>query len=52
MTICFSKSLSCPSGAVVIGNRKLIEKIRYTRKSLGGTMRQSGILSSACIWAL
>ena len=52
MTICLSKSLSCPSGAVVIGNKNFIDQLRFIRKSLGGTMRQTGILTGAGLWAL
>jgi threonine aldolase len=52
MTICFSKSLCCPGGAVVLGDQKFIDQLRFVRKSLGGTMRQTGILTAACLWAL
>jgi threonine aldolase len=52
MTMCFSKSLCCPSGAVVVGDKALVDKIRVIRKSLGGTMRQTGILTAAGLWAL
>lgn len=52
MTICLSKSLSCPSGAVVIGDREFVDKLRSLRKALGGTMGQSGLLTSAGLWAL
>jgi len=52
LTICFSKSLCCPTGAVVLGDRDFINKLRYIRKSLGGTMRQTGVLTAAGLWAL
>jgi threonine aldolase len=52
MTICLSKSLSCPTGAMVIGDKKFIDKLRVIRKSLGGTMRQVGILTAAGLWAM
>ncbi len=52
MTICFSKSLCCPSGAVVLGDRNFIKKLRYTRKALGGAMRQTGLMTAAGLWAL
>ncbi len=52
MTICFSKSLCCPSGAVVLGERNFIKKLRYTRKALGGAMRQTGLMTAAGLWAL
>jgi threonine aldolase len=52
MTICFSKSLGCPTGAVVLGDKDFINKLRFIRKSLGGTMRQTGLLTAAGLWAL
>lgn len=52
MTMCFSKSLCCPSGAVVLGDKSLVDKLRVIRKALGGTMRQTGILTAAGLWAL
>ena len=52
MTMCFSKSLCCPSGAVVVGNKSLVDKLRVIRQTLGGTMRQTGILTAAGLWAL
>lgn len=52
MTICFSKSLCCPSGAVVLGDKSFVDKLRVIRKSLGGTMRQTGLLTAAGLWAL
>lgn len=52
MTMCFSKSLCCPSGAVVLGDKTLVDKLKFIRKSLGGTMRQTGLLTAAGLWAL
>lgn len=52
MTICLSKSLCCPTGAVVVGKKKFIDQLRVIRKSLGGGMRQIGILCAAGLYAL
>ena len=52
ITFCLSKGLSCPSGSIILGNSNFINKARRIRKSLGGGMRQAGILASAGIFAL
>jgi threonine aldolase len=52
LMFCLSKSLSCPVGSVVVGDRQFIEKARKTRKVLGGGMRQAGIIAAAGIVAL
>ena len=52
ITFCLSKGLSCPSGSIILGNSNFIKKARRIRKSLGGGMRQAGILASAGIFAL
>jgi len=43
----FSKGLGAPMGAIVVGNRKFVDRARRIRKSMGGGMRQAGVLSSA-----
>ena len=52
MTICLSKSLCCPTGAVVVGKKDFVTQLRFIRKALGGGMRQVGILCGAGIYAL
>ncbi len=52
ISICLSKGLGAPVGSVLVGNKYLIDKARWTRKMLGGGMRQSGILAAAGIYAL
>jgi threonine aldolase len=49
---CLSKGLCAPVGSMVVGNRKAIERARMIRKSLGGGMRQAGILAAAGLIAL
>jgi threonine aldolase len=52
ITICLSKGLGCPAGAVLAGKKELIKEARRVRKVLGGGMRQAGILAAAGIYAL
>ncbi len=52
ISLCFSKGLGCPVGAILTGKEKYISKARRVRKAFGGGMRQAGILASACMYAL
>lgn len=52
ISICFSKSLGCPVGSVLIGKKDFIKKARRVRKVFGGGMRQAGFLAAAAIYAL
>jgi threonine aldolase len=49
---CLSKGLSAPVGSMAVGSSALIEKVRTIRKTLGGTMRQAGIIAAPGIVAL
>ena len=49
---CLSKSLGCPFGSILVGNKAFIEKARKKRQMLGGGMRQAGIMAAAGIVAL
>ncbi|MFN8451061.1 MAG: low-specificity L-threonine aldolase [Anaerolineae bacterium] len=49
---CFSKGLCAPVGSMVVGSRAFIERAHRIRKSLGGGMRQAGILAAACLISL
>jgi threonine aldolase len=51
-SVCFSKSLGCPVGSVLLGDRNFIKKARRIRKVFGGGMRQAGYLAAAAIYAL
>ena len=51
-SFCLAKGLSCPGGAVVVGNRECIHRARRIRKMLGGGMRQAGVVAAAGIVAL
>lgn len=52
ISACFSKGLGCPAGSIVAGNKQTINAVRRFRKMYGGTMRQSGILAGAALFAL
>lgn len=47
VSLCLSKGLSAPVGAVLAGSRAVIAKSRTLRRMLGGTQRQSGIMAAA-----
>lgn len=52
VSMCFSKAMGAPVGSVLVGPKALIARAARWRKSLGGGMRQAGILAAACLYAL
>lgn len=52
MTFCFSKGLGCPVGSMVVGSAGLIDEAHRFRKMHGGGMRQTGVVTAACLVAL
>jgi threonine aldolase len=52
ISICLSKSLGCPVGSVLLGDKSFIKKARRIRKVFGGGMRQAGFMAAAGIYAL
>lgn len=52
VTLCFSKGLGCPFGAVIAGSHELMAKARVEKHRFGGAMRQAGIVAAAGIYAL
>ena len=52
VTLCLSKGLGCPIGAVLAGSQAFIDAAWRSKKLLGGSMRQSGILAAAGLYAL
>lgn len=52
VSLCFSKGLSTPVGAVIAGSTAFIQKARHFKKCFGGGVRNPGLLSSACLVAL
>jgi len=52
VTFCLSKALAAPIGSVLCGDEAFIARARRMRKSLGGGMRQAGVIAAAGIVAL
>ena len=52
ISVCLSKGLCAPVGSVLIGSTQFIKAARRKRKTLGGGMRQCGIIAAAGIVAL
>lgn len=52
LSMCLSKSLCVPVGSMLVADSSAINKFRWIRKSLGGGLRQIGILAAGGIWAL
>ena len=52
VTLCLSKGLGCPLGALVAGPHDLMRKARLFKHQFGGAMRQAGIVAAAGIYAL
>lgn len=52
VTICFSKGLGCPTGAILAFDREHWSYVRRLKQVFGGAMRQSGMLAAACLYAL
>lgn len=48
----FSKGLGCPIGAVLAGSVEFIDEAFRMKQQFGGALRQSGIVTSACLYAL
>jgi threonine aldolase len=52
VTICLSKGLGCPLGALIAGSRERMHLARIEKHRFGGAMRQAGIVAAAGIYAL
>jgi threonine aldolase len=52
VTLCFSKGLGCPLGAVLASSAERIEEAWHGKFLFGGAMRQAGIVAAAAIYAL
>jgi threonine aldolase len=52
VTICFSKGLGCPLGAVLASSAARIEQAWRGKFLFGGAMRQAGIVAAAALYAL
>jgi threonine aldolase len=51
VTICLSKGLGCPLGALVAGSSELMTRARRFKHLFGGAMRQAGIVAAAGVYA-
>ncbi|MDA8197593.1 MAG: beta-eliminating lyase-related protein [Actinomycetota bacterium] len=49
---CVSKGLSAPVGSLLAGSKEFIERARLERATLGGQMRQAGVIAAAGVVAL
>jgi threonine aldolase len=52
VTLCFSKGLGCPLGALIAGSHELMAEARRGKHFFGGAMRQSGIVAAAALYSL
>jgi threonine aldolase len=52
VTLCFSKALGCPLGALIAGSSELMARARRGKHYFGGAMRQAGIVAAAALYAL
>jgi threonine aldolase len=52
VTLCLSKGLGCPLGALLAGSGALMARARVEKHRFGGAMRQAGIVAAAGLYAL
>jgi threonine aldolase len=52
VTLCLSKGLGCPLGALLAASADLVERAWREKHLFGGAMRQSGIVAAAGLYAL
>jgi threonine aldolase len=52
VTVCLTKGLGCPVGALLVGSRELLREADRYKHLFGGAMRQAGIIAAAGIYAL
>jgi threonine aldolase len=52
VTLCFSKGLGCPLGALIAGSAELMSHARRGKHFFGGAMRQAGIVAAAALYSL
>ena len=52
MTLCLSKGLGCPLGALLAGDEEEMAEARRLKHLFGGAMRQAGIVAAAGVYAL
>ena len=47
VSLCFSKGLGAPVGSIVVGGSDVLKRARWTRKAIGGGLRQGGVVTAA-----
>lgn len=47
ISLCFSKGLGAPVGSVLVGPKEVLKHSRWVRKSIGGGLRQPGVVTAA-----
>ena len=47
VSLCFSKGLGAPIGSIIVGSEKFVARARHIRKSIGGGLRQAGVITAA-----
>jgi threonine aldolase len=52
VTLCLSKGLGCPLGALIAGSAELMARGWRWKHAFGGAMRQAGIVAAAGLYAL
>jgi threonine aldolase len=52
VTLCLSKGLGCPLGALIAGSHDVMYRARMEKHRFGGAMRQAGIVAAAGLYAL
>jgi threonine aldolase len=52
VTLCLSKGLGCPLGALIAGSPERMVEARRLKHLFGGAMRQAGIVAAAGVYAL
>ncbi|KNG44675.1 hypothetical protein TW65_08600 [Stemphylium lycopersici] len=46
ISLCISKGLGAPIGSVLVGTKAFIKRSRWIRKSIGGGLRQAGVVAA------
>jgi threonine aldolase len=52
VSLCFSKGLGAPLGSILVADAVTIQRAHRLRKMLGGSMRQTGIVAAAALYAM
>ncbi len=52
LSVCTSKGLGAPVGSLLVAGKDLVRRARAIRKSLGGGMRQAGIIAAGALYGI